>query len=561
MSGPGTLLANRYRLDDRVGGGGMGEVWRATDQVLGRSVAVKLMRRELVAEPGFADRFLAEARTMATIRHPGVVGIHDYHGDAAGAFLVMEYVEGESLAEVLHRSGRLDPARAMRLMSQAAEALQAAHDKGVVHRDIKPGNLLVTADDTLVLTDFGIARSAGNAALTAAGAIVGTPQYLSPEQVLGRPATARSDLYALGVVGYECLTGQRPFDGDNPFEIAMKRLQEPPPPLPPTVPPAVRAVLDRALATEPEQRWATAREMASATQRAATAGASAATAPAPPAAPTRRDYAAGRAAPPRPVPPAPPPAAPLSGHHQPSSSPPARGSHQPPGAHQQAGPAQAASSPSARGSHQAPGAQPGDGGAARREQQRPRPAPRSSPPPWAAQERPVPVALAAGLLLIAALGLLGYSLATFLVADQAADVGRELAGSRFDNYHGAVSTTLLVLTAGLAAVGLAYLLIAVQVFLGRRGSRGWAFTLGLPLLGCCAPGWWYAQLGLGGEVDNEFTVALRSSLPAWYESVSGPVAGIGFLALLLGLVILMLPSVGRYLRRSPGAAPPPYHHQ
>lgn len=257
MAGSGTLLGQRYRLDERVGGGAMGEVWRGTDTALDRTIAVKVVRPELLEVPGFRERFLAEARTMARIRHPGVVGVHDYHSDDTLAFLVMEYVTGESLAHRLG-AGRLDPRAAMLLVAQAAEALQAAHDTGVVHRDVKPGNLLVTPDQTVVLTDFGIARSVASAPLTATGAWLGTVAYLAPEQVLGKPATPRSDLYALGVVGYECLAGRRPFDGENPFEIAMKRVREAPPRLPPEVPPAVREVVERALAADPEHRWPTA---------------------------------------------------------------------------------------------------------------------------------------------------------------------------------------------------------------------------------------------------------------------------------------------------------------
>jgi serine/threonine-protein kinase len=228
------VLAQRYRLAERVGGGAMGEVWRGIDQALARTVAVKIVRPELLAEPSFGERFLAEARTMARIRHPGVVAVHDYHSDATVAFLVMEFVAGESLARLLHRSGRLPPDRAMGLVAQAAEALHAAHDTGVVHRDVKPGNLLVTPEGTVVLTDFGIARSAAAAPLTATGVLVGTVAYLAPEQVLGKPATSRSDVYALGVVGYECLAGRRPFEGDHPFELAMKRVHQRPPPLPGT---------------------------------------------------------------------------------------------------------------------------------------------------------------------------------------------------------------------------------------------------------------------------------------------------------------------------------------
>jgi serine/threonine-protein kinase len=271
MPDPAVPLANRYRLETRLGGGGMGEVWRAIDLVLGRTVAVKVMRPQLVEQPGFAARFLSEAQAMATIKHSGVVAVYDYHSDDAGAFLVMEHVPGEALSDRLRRVGRLDPVMVMSLVVQAAEALQAAHDRGVVHRDIKPGNLLVTTDDALMLTDFGIARSAASAPLTATGAVIGTPSYLAPEQVLGHPATARSDVYSLGVVAYECLSGQRPFQGENPFDIAMRRLREPPRTLPGDVPAQASAVVGRALAVAPEQRWPSAGAMAEAA-RAVAAG-------------------------------------------------------------------------------------------------------------------------------------------------------------------------------------------------------------------------------------------------------------------------------------------------
>jgi tRNA A-37 threonylcarbamoyl transferase component Bud32 len=283
-----TLLANRYRLTDRVGSGGMGEVWRGTDEVLGRTVAVKLMRPELVQEAGFAARFLAEARTMATIKHRGVVAVYDYHSGSDGAFLVMEYVDGESLSGRLRRAGRLDPTYAMLLLSQAADALQAAHDRGVIHRDVKPANLLVTADDTVVLTDFGIARSAATAPVTATGVVIGTPAYLAPEQVLGQPATPGTDVYALGVVAYECLTGSRPFQGENPFDVAMRRIREPPPTLVGQLAPAVLAVVERALAVDPAQRWPSARAMAEAARRALAPQPATVPAAADPPTPTRR---------------------------------------------------------------------------------------------------------------------------------------------------------------------------------------------------------------------------------------------------------------------------------
>jgi serine/threonine protein kinase len=269
MYRPGAVLAQRYRLDEKVGGGGMGEVWRGTDIELERTVAIKTVRSELLDEPGFRERFRAEARTMARIRHPGVVGVHDYFSDAGGAFLVMEFIEGEALSGTLRRVGRLTATRTMKLVAEAAEALQAAHDRGVVHRDIKPGNLMVTPQGRLVLTDFGIARSASSTSLTATGALIGTVSYLAPEQVLGKPAGPQSDVYALGVVAYETLAGRRPFDGESPFDVAMQRLRQAPPPLPGDVPPAVVQVVERALAAEPEQRYKTAAEVAVAARQAA----------------------------------------------------------------------------------------------------------------------------------------------------------------------------------------------------------------------------------------------------------------------------------------------------
>ena len=269
MENPVVALGGRYRLHQRIGAGGMGEVWRATDEVLGRTVAVKVVLPELLNEPDFVRRFLAEARAMASVNHPGVVAIHDYRSDAGGAFLVMEYIEGESLSQTLARVGRLAPAATMELVAQAADALQAAHDRGIVHRDVKPGNLLIRADGTLVLTDFGIARARADARLTGTGAVMGTPSYLAPEQVVGQPATPRSDVYALGVVAYECLAGYRPFEGENPFAVAMRRVREPPRTLGGDVPRPVLAVVERALATDPDQRWQTAADLATAARQAA----------------------------------------------------------------------------------------------------------------------------------------------------------------------------------------------------------------------------------------------------------------------------------------------------
>ncbi len=317
MLSPGVQLGNRYRLDERIASGGMGDVWRGTDQVLGRTVAVKSLLPALLDEPGFAERFRGEARTMATINHPGVVDVYDFGNDQHIAFLIMEYVEGDPLSATLSRVGRLTPARTMALVAQAADALHAAHVKGIVHRDVKPGNLLVRPNGTLVLTDFGIARSELVGQLTAAGSVLGTASYISPEQATGQVATPASDVYALGVVAYQCLAGRRPFEGDNPLDIAMRHVRETPRALPSDIPPQVRALVERALAKDPKDRWPTAAVLAGAARqlkatlsREARAGGQAPISAAP------ASPAPGRAQVPPPQPPRPPmaPHSPLAGH-------------------------------------------------------------------------------------------------------------------------------------------------------------------------------------------------------------------------------------------------------
>src|SRR4029453_6808886 len=270
MISPGTMLGQRYRLEERIASGGMGDVWRCVDDVLGRTVAVKILLPSLLEEPGFTERFRGEARTMATINHPGVVDIYDYGSDpATGAYLVMEFVEGEALSRTLARVGRLTPGRTMALGAQAADALHAAHQTGVVHRDGKPGNLRVRPNGTLVLPDFGIARSAGAAQLTAAGSVLGTASYISPEQAMGEQASQLSDVYALGVVAYQCLAGHRPFEGEQPLEIAMRHVREAPPPLPGDLPPSVRVIVERAMAKQPAARWPNAAAFGQVARRAA----------------------------------------------------------------------------------------------------------------------------------------------------------------------------------------------------------------------------------------------------------------------------------------------------
>ena len=256
------VLADRYRLDDRIATGGMGEVWRGVDLVLGRPVAVKLLRDDYAQHPETLERFRAEARHTAAVSHPGIAQMYDYGEPRPGQppFLVMELVEGVPLTELLAR-GPLDPARVMDVVAQAAAGLSAAHAVGLVHRDIKPGNLLVSPGGTVKITDFGIAYAAGSAPLTRTGALIGTPAYLAPERVTGASAGPASDLYSLGIVAYECLTGAQPFTG-TPMEVALSHQYQSLPPLPPVVPLPVAALVAELTARDPAGRPADAGEVA-----------------------------------------------------------------------------------------------------------------------------------------------------------------------------------------------------------------------------------------------------------------------------------------------------------
>jgi eukaryotic-like serine/threonine-protein kinase len=256
-------LGNRYELSALLAAGGMGQVWRAQDHLLGRPVAVKVLRSEYTGDPLFVARFRAEAQHAAALSHPNIAAVYDYGEepaiDGSGehlAYLVMELVEGESLSAVLARSGPLTPERTLDVLRQTAAALAVAHGAGVVHRDVKPGNVLVRPDGTVKITDFGIAWSAGSVPLTQTGQVVGTASYLSPEQAAGAHATAASDVYALGMVGYECLAGHRAFDGDNSVTIALRHLRDQPEPLPAEVPAGVRTLIERATVKDPTQRYA-----------------------------------------------------------------------------------------------------------------------------------------------------------------------------------------------------------------------------------------------------------------------------------------------------------------
>jgi serine/threonine-protein kinase len=278
---PGTRLDGRYRLADRLAYGGMGEVWRAMDEVLSREVAVKILRPELAEDEAFVRRFRAEARTTSGLPHNGIAAVYDYGETRVGAdgqspapyedqdadpvaYLVMELVPGEALSSILSRDGALGSELTLDLVAQAARALHAAHLKGVIHRDIKPANLMVTPEGRVKVTDFGIARPLDHEPLTATGQVMGTAHYLAPELAKGQDASPLSDVYALGVVAYECLAGHRPFEGDNQVAVALAHLNEQPPPLPATIPAQVRAVVGSAMEKDPQRRMPSAEAFAGA---------------------------------------------------------------------------------------------------------------------------------------------------------------------------------------------------------------------------------------------------------------------------------------------------------
>src|SRR5688572_7275235 len=263
----GLTFGGRYQLSSRVAIGGMGEVWQATDHVIGRTVAIKILKDEYMGDPGFLERFRAEARHAALVNHEGIASVFDYGEENGSAFLVMELVPGEALSTILERDGSLSTDKTLDIVAQTSLALQAAHAAGLVHRDIKPGNLLITPDGRVKITDFGIARIADQVPLTATGQVMGTVQYLSPEQASGHPASPATDTYSLGIVAYECLAGKRPFTGESQVAIAMAQINEQPPPLPPTVAVPVQNLVMAMIAKKPEERPASAAAVA----RAATA--------------------------------------------------------------------------------------------------------------------------------------------------------------------------------------------------------------------------------------------------------------------------------------------------
>ncbi len=269
MLNNGALIADRYRLLRLIATGGMGQVWEATDNRLDRHVAVKVLKAEFSTDPTFRQRFHTEARTTAQLNHPGIANVYDYGEttDASGAetaYLVMELVQGEPLNSVLNRLGRLALPHALDMLEQTGRALDAAHLAGVVHRDVKPGNILVTPTGQVKITDFGIAKAVDATPVTKTGMVMGTAQYIAPEQALGHEATSASDVYSLAVVGYEALSGQRPFKGEGTITVAMAHVRDQPAALPLDLPAPVRELIETGMAKDPGMRYRTGGEFADA---------------------------------------------------------------------------------------------------------------------------------------------------------------------------------------------------------------------------------------------------------------------------------------------------------
>ncbi|MBW3612605.1 MAG: protein kinase [Chloroflexi bacterium] len=264
MSAPPAFIGERYRLGEPIARGGMASVYHARDERLDRPVAVKLMRDELGEDRTALRRFETEALRAASVNHPNIVAVYDVGAEDGVPYIVMELIERGDLTAALAADRPMSAERATRIGIDVASALEAAHAAGVVHRDIKPGNILLDADDRARVADFGIARATGDESLTGTGAMLGSVDYFSPEQARGERATEASDIYALGVVLYELLTGERPFSGDTAYAVATARLRRPPPPVRqanPAVPAPLAAIVERAMARDPAQRFESAADL------------------------------------------------------------------------------------------------------------------------------------------------------------------------------------------------------------------------------------------------------------------------------------------------------------
>src|SRR5918997_1296057 len=256
----GRLISGRYRLIAPLGEGGMATIWRALDEQLDREVAVKLLRPQYSADPGFAARFKQEARAAGGLSHPNIVGVYDYGTDGPDGeqYIVMELVDGRDLSTILRERRSLSLDDAVRIAIGVASALEVAHRKGIVHRDVKPGNILITDDGGVKVTDFGIARAVAEASMTVTGTTLGSVHYFSPEQARGDEVTGASDVYSLAIVLYEMLTGRRPFEADSAAAVALKRLNEDPArpsAIGATLPGGLEAILMRGLARDPTERF------------------------------------------------------------------------------------------------------------------------------------------------------------------------------------------------------------------------------------------------------------------------------------------------------------------
>jgi len=250
----GFVLGGRYTLNGRIASGGMADVWAGRDEVLHRDVAVKVMRPDIEHERLFALRFRDEAVHSAGLLHANIATVFDYGEDDGLAYLIVELVDGQPLSAVLRERGPLPHGEVRSIMGQAALALSVAHKARVVHRDVKPANIIIRRDGLVKLTDFGIARALDASGHTMHGELLGTPNYMSPEQVLGQAATEASDLYALGIVAHEMLSGRRPFDRETPFATAFSHVQDPPPPLPNELPEDLALVIEDCLHKDPQRR-------------------------------------------------------------------------------------------------------------------------------------------------------------------------------------------------------------------------------------------------------------------------------------------------------------------
>jgi len=257
----GTTLADRYTLTSLIAVGGMGEVWKAEDGDLHRTVAVKVLKENATGNETFLRRFRNEAKNAAGLAHPNIAQVFDYGDHDGTAFLVMEFVDGEPLSTILERDRTISEARVVRILDQTAHGLAAAHAAHVMHRDIKPGNLLIFGDDHVKITDFGVSRGMDQTTLTATGMVMGTAQYLAPELALGKQATPASDIYALGIIAYESVVGKRPFTAPNAVDIAIAQVNEPVPPLPDSVSPGMRDLITLLLEKNPRKRPHTAQDL------------------------------------------------------------------------------------------------------------------------------------------------------------------------------------------------------------------------------------------------------------------------------------------------------------